>query len=78
MVDLPPGYPFDTVWPSPAEEVRQEVVRFWLSEGALLEEARARERSKELIVVARTHSGQVASVSTACKVQVPQLVLSCF
>jgi hypothetical protein len=58
--------------------VREEVVRFWLSEGALLDVLRARKRANELVTVARTRDGKVAAVSTARKVHVQQLGLRCF
>ncbi len=71
-------YRIDPVWPSASEEIQQRVRQFWRTEGALTDEARAKKRSQELIVVAWTHDQEVAAVSTARRVQVNQLGLGAF
>ena len=76
--ECPVDYRIEVVYPSPSEEVRERVVRFWLTEGALLDESRARKRAGEVIVVAQTNDQRVAAVSTARKVHVTQLGLKCF
>lgn len=76
--NFPADYLIDPVWPVPSDEDRERVVRFWLTEGALLDEPRARQRAGEVIVVAKTNDQQVAAVSTARRVVVPQLGLNCF
>jgi hypothetical protein len=53
-------------------------VRFWLTEGALVDESRASKRAAELVIVARSTGRRVAAVSTARRVRVHQLGLNCF
>ena len=72
------SYQLVRVWPEPSEEVRDEVVRFWLAVGAITDLATAKERSRQLLVVARDMAGQVAGVSTAVRMLVDQLGLECF
>lgn len=71
-------YQVEAVWPSPSEAVRQEVVDFWVAEGALPDRGAASERSHQLLVVARESSGRVAGVSTALPVHVKRLGFKCF
>jgi hypothetical protein len=78
MADLRIGFELDAVWPCPSKEVREEVVHFWLSEGALGDAARASKRAAELVIVARGNDRRVAAVSTARRVRVHQLGLNCF
>ena len=78
MTEFPPNYSIEAVWPFPSSEIREQVARFWLSEGALLDEQRAKKRATELILVVHTNNQQVAAVSTARKVLVRQLDLKCF
>ncbi len=66
------------VWPEPAEEIRDEVVQFWLASGALSDLAAARERSGQLLVVGRDAHGNVTGVSTAVRILVDQLGFECF
>ena len=72
------GYRLQTVWPAPTVAVRDEVVNFWLAEGALPDRLLAEARAPELLVVAQTPKGQVAGVSTAVRTFVPQLGFECF
>ena len=71
-------YCIEPVWQSASDELRESVVRFWHSEGALSGEAVAEKRVHELIVVAKTHDQKIAAVSTARKVLVHQLGLKAF
>ena len=71
-------YQLARVWPEPAEEIRDEVVQFWLAAGALSDLATARERSRQLLVVARDAHGHVAGVSTAVRILVDQIGFECF
>jgi hypothetical protein len=52
------------VWPDPSPEVRQQVMDFWAAEGAIHAPEVATQRSSELVVVARSSTGQIAGVST--------------
>lgn len=71
-------YQLISAWPEPPDEVRDEVIRFWLATGALPDLATAQERSRQLLVVARDTRGQVVGVSTAVRVLVHQLGCECF
>ena len=66
------AYQFETVWPTPSDVVREDVVDFWLSESAL-PYGRAIERAHQLLVVCRDASGAIAAVSTAVAIHVERL-----
>jgi hypothetical protein len=68
----------ERAWPAPSEAVRQDVVRFWLTEAALPDLATAQARSQQILVVARDSSDQIAGVSTAIRAFVPLLGFDCF
>ena len=72
------SFRLESVWPSPPAEVREEVVRFWLSERALPNRPAAEERADQLLVLARDESSRVAGVNTAVRAFVPQLSFDCF
>jgi hypothetical protein len=72
------NYHLDTVWPEPTDEVREEVVEFWLTESAIPDRPIAEQRAQQLVVVARDSVDQVAGVSTAVRAFVPQLGFECF
>ena len=72
------SYQLEAVWPTPPQNVREEVVRFWLAENALPSRPAAEERAFQLLVVARDADGHVAGVSTAVRTFVPQLGFECF
>ncbi len=60
-------YQLAPVWPEPADDIRDEVVRFWSATGALSDAATAQERSRQLLVVVRNAHGHVVGVSTAVR-----------
>ena len=66
-------YQLARVWPEPSDEIREDVVRFWLALGGLTDLAVAEARSRQLLVVARDSLGHVVGVSTAVRVLVHQL-----
>ena len=70
-------YTFETVWPNPAKNTRDEVVDFWLEE-RVLAQGKAEERAAQLLVVCRHIDGVVAAVSTAMPTFVERLGLRCF
>jgi hypothetical protein len=72
------NYQLEAVWPTPSAAVRDDVVAFWLKEGALPDQAAAEKRACELLVVGRDPEGRVAGVSTAVRKYVPQLGFECF
>ena len=69
---------FVTVWPGPDAEIQAEAVAFWQAEGAISDAAQARERARELLVVARDESGGIVAVSTAQRRRIESLGLDCF
>lgn len=71
-------YRLQPVWPTPTAAVQQEVVRCWLTEGALPDRTTAEARAPQLLVVARDPTGEIAGVSTAIRAFVPQLGFECF
>lgn len=75
---LPKGIDLVIGWPRPSESLQAEVVTFWRSESALSDRDRAESRAAELLVVAKTATGDVAAVSTARRVLVPVLDRKCF
>lgn len=72
------SYELKCVWPSPAELVQERVIRFWKAEGALPHSSAAGDRARQLLVVANDAAGNVAGVSTAVRMTVPQLGFDCF
>ncbi|MCA9200804.1 MAG: hypothetical protein KDA87_24870 [Planctomycetales bacterium] len=74
----PSGIQLEFVWPNPAAQVQADVVKFWLAEGALTDVSQAEKRAAELLVVARSQTGEIAAVSTARRVLVPVLNRKCF
>jgi hypothetical protein len=74
----PIRFQLECAWPAPAEAVRDDVVRFWATEGALPDPSVAQPRAQQLLVVARDASGNVVGVSTAERGAVPQLGFDCF
>jgi len=71
-------YQLETVWPTPSEAVCDEIVNFWLTEGALPDRQSAADRARQLLVVARDESGNVAGVSTVFPTHVKRLGFACF
>ncbi len=69
-------YQLSPVWPEPADEIRDEFLRF--GTGAVTNAATAQERSRQLLVVTRDVDGHVVGVSTAVRVLVHQLGFECF
>ena len=73
-----PDYQLQPVWPSPDENTRQDVIRFWMAEEAISEPSVADTRAPQLLVVARDGTGQIAGVSTAVRAFIPLLGFECF
>jgi hypothetical protein len=71
-------YQLESVWPSPSESNRDDVVSFWMTELPSSELTATRERAHQLLVVARDPDGNVAGVSTALRMHVVQLGFECF
>jgi hypothetical protein len=68
----PKGFPdsgyrikIENVWQQVTPEIKQEVIRFWSSEGASLNEEVAAERANQLVLLARDPEGNIIGVCTA-------------
>ena len=70
-------FTFETAWPNPPHDIRDEVVEFWGREG-VLSHGQASERAAQLLIVCRRSTGAVAGVSTAMPTFVERLGLRCF
>lgn len=66
-MELPEGYRLENVWESKSQELRDEIVRFWLASAALPARDRAVERVDQVIFIVRHGEGGIAGVSTVYK-----------
>jgi hypothetical protein len=66
-MELPSGYWLENVWENKGEELREEIVRFWLASAALPARDRAVERVDQVIFIVRHGNGEIAGVSTVYK-----------
>lgn len=62
-----------TVWPGIDSQDSTELMAFWKREGAIPDEARARARLQQVVLLARDGDGEVAGVCTALSLTPPQL-----
>ena len=67
------GFQFVTHWKTENTDHDDAILAFWKSEGAMPEEARAKERLKQIVLHARDASGAVAGVCTVVPIQHPRL-----
>jgi len=63
----------DFVWGNVSENLADEVVTFWLSQGALTDRKSAKERTKELSAICRNPNGELIGVTTLVKYFHPPL-----
>lgn len=61
------------VWPNIDEVDAADLLAFWKREGAIPDEAQAKARLKQAILLARDADGEVAGVCTALSMTPPQL-----
>lgn len=66
-------YTIDTVWETQTEELKEEIVDFWLRERALVGREQAQQRVSQVVLVARDGFGEIVGVCTAYPRQNPQL-----
>lgn len=62
-----------TVWPDISEQDSVDLLAFWKDEGAIVDEAQAKTRLKQVVMLARDGDGAVAGVCTALPMTPPQL-----
>lgn len=68
-----PRFKLTPVWPQIPEHDAADLLAFWKREGAIPDEAQARARLKQVVVLARDANGDVAGVCTALPMTPPQL-----
>ena len=61
------------VWPRISEQDASDLLAFWKHEGAIPDEAQARARLNQVVLLARDAMGDVAGVCTALPMTPPQL-----
>ncbi|MCP4426250.1 MAG: hypothetical protein GY803_17300 [Chloroflexi bacterium] len=59
------NYRLENVWESKTNELRNEIIQFWLEHGALVARQQAGERVDQVIFVVRDQSDQIVAVNTA-------------
>ncbi len=64
------------VWQSLTEALTQEIVEFWLAQGAVRDREVALQRVTQVVFVARSESGELVAVNTAYQRHHEQLDLS--
>jgi hypothetical protein len=67
------GFRFVESWQVENGADADDLVGFWLREGAIPDEARARERVSQVVLHVRAPDGDIAAVCTAYLVRVPRL-----
>lgn len=65
MSDLPDEHSITPVFGAVTEELRREVVAFWLQHGAIGNQLEASKRADQLLCVARNGAGELVGVTTA-------------
>lgn len=71
-------YQFEVVWQQVDDDLRREVVDFWLKQGALPNEQAGHERADQLLTVCRDQNGSLVGVSTAVVRDISQLGFPCY
>ena len=69
----PARFDMRPVWPEIAEQDASDLLAFWKREGAIPDEAQARQRLKQVVLLARDAEGAIAGVCTALPMTPPQL-----
>lgn len=67
------GFALTPTWPQISDKDADDLLAFWKNEGAIPDEAQAKERLKQVVVLARDGDGEVAGVCTALPMTPPQL-----
>ena len=68
-----PAYRFESVWQSTSPELQQEIVAFWVKNGAVSAADELVTRAKQAIIIMRAVDGSIAAVSTAVLEIIPRL-----
>lgn len=59
------NYRLENVWESKTNELRNEIIQFWLDNGALVARQQAEKRVDQIIFVVRDQTDQIVAVNTA-------------
>lgn len=69
-----PRFSLTPAWPERLGDADgEELLAFWKREGAIVDEAQARARLKQVVFLARSGTGEIAGVCTALPITPPQL-----
>lgn len=68
-----PKFSLIRAWPNIGERDATDLMAFWKREGAIPDEAQARARLKQVVLLSRDADGEVAGVCTAMPMTPPQL-----
>jgi len=63
----------ETVWRKSLPQMREEIIKFWDENKLLPPGVSAEERAREVVLVARNESGNIAGISSAMHIQFKQL-----
>jgi hypothetical protein len=63
----------ETVWDRSTPEIREEITKFWEENKLLPSGVSAEDRAKEVVLIARDESGNVAGISSAMHIRFKQL-----
>ncbi len=66
-------YRFESVWQNVSPELQQEILAFWVNNGAVSAADELAARAKQAIIVMRAEDGGIAAVSTAVLEIIPRL-----
>ena len=67
------GFNLIMAWPQISDEDASDLLAFWKREGAIPDEAQAKARLKQVVILARDAQGEIAGVCTALPMTPPQL-----
>jgi len=73
MTTIQPNFQYVAHWQTDLPEENEAVLAFWRAEKAIGDEAAAKKRLSEIVLHARTESGEVAGVCTAVPMTLPRL-----
>jgi len=73
MTTTQPNFQYVAHWQTELPDENEAVLAFWRAEKAIGDEAAAKKRLSEIVLHARTESGEVAGVCTAVPMTLPRL-----
>lgn len=73
MMQTVPTFSFDNVWQCLSSEGKEELINFWLNEGAIKLRESAEQRLPQVAMIARDPEGNIAAVCTIYTQYCPRL-----